>query len=95
MHCSQCHQDLGNLDKRVAFICGEVMGDEYIYSYWYCEKCEVFTLETYHDRFLGEAIITVSEPISRHEGEQLLKLISNCPEPANKRCHCDTHKKLF
>lgn len=92
MNCSKCGQDLGDMEERLAFICVMAMGDEYIYSYWFCQRCEVYSSETYHDRFSGEDSIHTSRPIPKEDGDKLVALIKKCPDPTDKRCNCDTHR---
>ncbi|MDQ7778471.1 MAG: hypothetical protein RDV41_02030, partial [Planctomycetota bacterium] len=95
MKCAKCERDLGGMDKRAAFICVEVMGDEYIYSYWFCDACKVYTSEVYHDRFDGESSKNRRGPISREEGDKLVELIKKCPDPARKRCECEAHQRFW
>ena len=71
------------------------MGDEYIESYFYCDECDVYTLEIYHDRFLGEDDIRYQGPISKEKGEEIIKLIQQCEQPWDKKCRCEAHKKYF
>jgi hypothetical protein len=73
----------------------EVMGDEYIYSYWYCSACKVYTAEVYHDRFMGEDSVHCQGPISKERGNEILALIRKCPKPNNKRCTCDAHREFM
>ena len=92
MNCANCQLDLGSAKSRAAFICVEVNADEYIYSYWQCGACGFYTLETYRDRFSGEAAITVDGPIDREEGDAIVRYMRQCREPNNKRCRCDAHR---
>jgi hypothetical protein len=71
------------------------MGDEYIESYYLCHGCDVYTVEVYHDRFLGEDDISLRGPVSRSEGKGKIELIGKCPEPWNKKCRCEAHRSYF
>jgi DNA-directed RNA polymerase subunit RPC12/RpoP len=55
IRCAQCGRELGGqgTQDRVASMAGSIMGDEYIESYFLCRECGVYTVEHYHDRFLG------------------------------------------
>ena len=95
--CSQCGRDFDgrHADPCAASICGSVMGDEYIESYYLCRQCNVYTVEIYHDRFLGEDEVTVRGPVLKLEGDELIALIKQCPEPWNKKCRCQAHRTYF
>jgi len=71
------------------------MGDEYIYSYWACELCGCYTVESYHDRFLGDDEVTVLPPIEREVGERCVALCAACPTPFDKNCECPSHRALY
>jgi len=94
MECTKCKRDLGGLGQREAFIACEVMGDEYIYSYWHCDECNVYSVEVYHDHFSGEDSIMTQGPIEAKVGAESIKLIRTCKKPSNKRCDCPAHKKF-
>jgi hypothetical protein len=79
----------------LAFICGQIFGDEYIESYYLCTACNVYTVEIYHDRFLGESEATVSGPVTRERGDALISIIRACPDPSDKKCACEAHKRYF
>jgi hypothetical protein len=74
---------------------GGIMGDEYIESYFLCRECGVYTLEIYHDRFLGEEDVTVRGPMPKAEGDAQVALIGKCSEPWNKKCRCRAHRSYF
>jgi hypothetical protein len=97
MKCSRCGRELpgGKQGARQASICGSVMGDEYIESYYYCEQCLVYTREIYHDRFAGDDTVSVQGPIEKSKGEDLIAVIRRCPDPMNKRCRCEAHMEYF
>jgi len=77
LKCSQCGKDLDQegKDGRVASISGSIMGDEYSDSYYFCSQCEVYTVEIYHDRFLGEDEVSMRGPVSKSEGDAKVELI--------------------
>ena len=76
-------------------ISGSIMGDEYTESYYFCSKCQVYTVEIYHDRFLGEEEILVRGPVSKPEGDAMVELTKQCSEPWNKKCRCEAHRSYF
>jgi hypothetical protein len=71
------------------------MGDEYIESYYFCEDCQVYTLEVYHDRFAGEPSVSVQGPITKKRAEEKIAIIRRCPKPNSKRCRCEAHLEYF
>ena len=79
----------------MASISGSIMGDEYIESYYFCSQCEVYTLEIFHDRFLGDDDVFVRGPIPKQEGDAKVELIRQCPEPWDKKCRCKAHVSYF
>ena len=97
IRCSQCGRsfDRETGDRSIASISGGIMGDEYIESYYFCTQCQVYTVEVYHDRFLGEEDISVRGPVPKTEGDALMELIKQCDEPWNKKCRCKAHQSYF
>jgi len=97
IRCSQCGRDFDRRagDRCVASISGSIMGDEYTESYYFCNRCEVYTVEIYHDRFLGEDEVSIRGPVSRSEGDVKVELIKQCSEPWNKKCRCEAHQSYF
>ena len=97
IRCTKCGKIITDDNNKniAASISGSIMGDEYIESYFFCEDCEVYTFEIYHDRFMGEDEVRIQGPISKLDGDEKIKLIKECQEPWNKKCRCDAHKKYF
>jgi hypothetical protein len=97
IRCSQCGRafDQQAMDLSVASISGSIMGDEYIESYYFCSHCEVYTVEIYHDRFLGDDEVFVRGPVPKTEGDAKVALIGQCSEPWNKKCRCNAHQSYF
>jgi len=96
IRCSQCGIELDRQDKnRTTSISGSIMGDEFTDTYYFCSHCEVYTVEVYHDRFLGEDEVSIRGPVSKSEGDEKVKLIRQCPEPWDKKCRCEAHKSYF
>jgi len=95
--CSQCGRELGQQteSRHVVSISGSIMGDEYIESYYFCSQCEVYTVEIYHDRFLGEDEVFIKGPMPKLEGDAKVELIRQCSEPWNKKCRCEAHRSYF
>ena len=94
MECLGCRRNLGNVDAREACFAVEHGGDEYVTSYWRCPDCDTYTVETYHDRFMGDAARSVAGPVPAADLAASLAEIAACPEPANKRCRCPAHRRL-
>jgi hypothetical protein len=97
IRCTHCGKELdGEGGKgRVASISGDIMGDEYTESYYLCEECALYTVEVYHDRFLGEDEVSIRGPLSKAEGDKKVGLIGECPEPWDKTCRCPAHRAYF
>jgi hypothetical protein len=95
--CSKCGKKLGEGEHGapVARISASIMGDEYIESWYYCDGCEMYTLEDYRDRFSGEDKVSVRDPIDKAIGDAKVALIRQCPKPNSKRCRCPAHREYF
>lgn len=94
IRCSQCGREFDK-KERLASISGSVIGDEYIDSYYFCSQCDVYTVEVYHDRFLGEDDVSIRGPVPKSEGHAMVQLIRQCSEPWNKKCRCKAHQTYF
>lgn len=94
MNCISCARSLGAAKARAA-ISILVAGDEYIYSYYSCEACGSYTVEAFHDRFMGESDTHFLPPIAREEGDRAVALIDACPSPGDKFCDCPSHLALY
>ena len=97
INCLQCGKSLymEGGPGSVASISGGIMGDEYTDSYFFCVDCNVYTVEVYCDRFLGEGESSLKGPISKEEGDKCVRLISECSEPWDKKCRCAAHLAYF
>ena len=97
IECAKCGKPLEDGDQGgpVARICAGIMGDEYIESWYYCEDCEVYILEDYRDRFVGEDKVGLRDPIDKATGDAKVALIRQCPRPHSKRCRCAAHREYF
>lgn len=95
MKCIQCGQGFLPDARARAAIAIFVLGDEVIYSYWYCAACETYTVEAFHDRFLGEHDISFLPPMHKAVGDRCVELIGACPDPGNKHCDCASHRALY
>jgi hypothetical protein len=93
--CVQCARAFAPGEKARAAISIFAMGDEYIYSYWLCDACGYYTVESYHDRFLGEDEITFLPPVPREVGDRCVELVRACPRPFDKNCECASHQALY
>lgn len=92
MNCVRCARAL---EKPRAGIAIFVAGDEYVYSYFWCEDCGVYSAQGYHDRFMGDSEVFALPSIPREEGDRAVALIRACPEPGNKLCDCASHRALY
>jgi hypothetical protein len=97
MQCSQCGRVLARKGAwtPAASISGSIMGDEHIESWFFCNRCGVYTVEVYHDRFMGEDEITRQGPVPKERGDAQVALIRRCSRPSDKKCRCDAHRKYF
>ena len=71
------------------------MGDEYIESYFFCDDCKIYTVEIYHDRFLGEESVFFRGPVSKEDGDAQVAIIKRCDSPWDKKCRCAAHREYF
>ncbi len=95
--CSQCGKEFDRHpgEEPAASISGGIMGDEYIESFYFCNRCQVYTVEVVHDRFLGEEEVSSRGPVSKSEGDAKIALIRQCLQPWNKKCRCEAHRSYF
>ncbi len=94
MKCNKCSRDLGGLDKRVAYICLSVRGDEEDRSYFLCSACDVYTVWIWNEHFFTDEVVTFSVTLSREAGDEIVEKIRKCPTPRIMSCHCPTHEEL-
>jgi hypothetical protein len=97
IRCLSCgvHLDADPGTRPAASIAGQIFGDEYLESYFLCPACGTYTVEIVHDRFLGEEEISTSGPLDKRKGDELVRLILECPDPSDKKCGCEAHKRYF
>jgi hypothetical protein len=97
VRCLQCGAELSPTkgERCAASISGGIMGDEYTESYFLCERCGVYTVEVCYEPFMGDDEVKFQGPVSREKGEAAVNLISQCPEPWNKKCRCQAHITYF
>ena len=97
IECTKCGKIIANDDMPniSASISGSIMGDEYVETYFYCKDCEVYTIEIYHDRFLGEDDIRIQGPVSKIHGDEKIKIINKCNQPWIKKSRANAHLKYF
>jgi hypothetical protein len=89
--CPRCSGPLG---KRIAFLCGNVFGDETIDSFFQCPQCSAHVLESYRDRFDSDASSSVST-LAPEQAAATLALVARCPTPGAKHCRCDANAAYF
>jgi hypothetical protein len=83
------------MDGKPVSISAEIMGDEYTHSYYFCNKCGFYTVKVYYDRFLGDEEESAGVSLAKKEGDDRVRIIGECPEPWNKKCHCPAHHAFF
>jgi hypothetical protein len=95
--CAGCGREFRTEEpgERVASISGSIMGDEYIDTWYRCPACDRYTVDDYHDAFLGESTVRVRGPVSRADGDPLVALIRRCDRPWDKKCRCPAHREYF
>lgn len=93
--CVGCNRTFPAEQKARASISIFVLGDEYIYSYWFCEACQRYTIEWYHDRFLGEDDVGFLPAMPKEVGDRCVELVRACPTPWDKNCECESHRALY
>lgn len=95
MKCKKCGGDLGGLDRRVAYICLRVSGDEEDRSYFLCKVCDVYTVWIWNEPFFTDEDVMFSVgPLSREVGDEIIEKIRRCPSPHSVSCRCPTHEEL-
>ena len=97
IECAKCGREMeaAKGGGPVASMSGSIMGDEYTESYFFCDRCETYTVRICHDRFLGDEEIFMRGPLSKEEGDAKVELIGRCSEPWNKKCRCEAHLSYF
>jgi hypothetical protein len=95
--CLKCGAELpsGKGHDPVASISGSISGDEHTESFYFCEKCGVYTVELYYEPFLDDEQISFRGPVEKAEGDAAVELIHMCPEPWDKKCRCRAHTSYF
>ena len=95
--CRKCGKDFKREKngERSVSISGSIMGDECIESYYFCNECQVYTVEVYFDYFSGEEVSNIYGPMTREEGDAKVALIRQCQQPWNKKCRCTAHQTYF
>jgi hypothetical protein len=97
IQCAKCGKELYSKEggDRVASISGGITGYECVETYYFCKKCDVYSVEVYWDCFLGDEEVSFRGPLSKEEGDEKVRLIGECSEPWDKNCRCDAHRAYF
>lgn len=95
MNCIQCNREFSFKEDCVASISGSILGDECTESFFYCDRCGVYTKEVFWDCFSGEESASMCGPIPKPDGDGKVALIKRCSEPWNKKCRCEAHLAYF
>ncbi len=91
--CPACRAALTQAE-RVASICGDVFGDEYIDTFYRCARCGAYSRESFRDRFSGPSSAR-TEALEAQAAEALIELVRRCPSPADEDCRCEAHREYF
>jgi hypothetical protein len=91
--CGPCRAALSDAE-RIASICGDVFGDEYIDTFYLCARCGTYSRESYRDRFSGPDSARV-DTLDAAKAQSLIELIRTCPSPADEHCRCAGHRQYF
>jgi hypothetical protein len=83
------------MSELVASISGSIMGDECVETYYYCDRCGVYTVEVFWDLFSGGESVSAHGPMEKEAGDAKVTLIKGCSEPYNKKCRCAAHLTYF
>jgi hypothetical protein len=71
------------------------MGDEHTDAYFLCPVCDAYTVAHWRDRFTGVESEHRSGPLHRCEGDRVVIMIQQCPDPWDKKCRCASHRRYF
>lgn len=69
-------------------------GDEEVCSLMFCENCQSYHLNCYHDQFIGDGDFTYKQEVTKEEAEVVKEAILKCENPHDKHCRCKYHEKL-
>lgn len=69
-------------------------GDEEVCSLVFCEKCQSYRLNCFHDQFMGDEDFTYEKELAPKEAEIAKEVILKCEKPDNKHCRCKYHEKM-
>lgn len=89
MDCLDCGAEL---PSPVATFCTKPAGEEYVHSWFFCAPCDVYSRETWVDRWSGS--VTYVDRIEREAGDRTIGLIAQCPQPKNEKCDCPVHQSV-
>ena len=94
--CSFTHQKCNSLEtqKFGDFSILSPCGDEEICCLLFCNKCQFYYLDCYHDQFIGDGDFTYQQEITPEEAEIVKEAILKCKNPHDKHCRCEHHQKL-
>lgn len=93
---SLTHQKCNSLEtlKFGSFSILAPCGDEEVCCLLFCNRCQVYYFDCYHDQFIGDGDFTFQQQITPEEAEMVKEAISKCENPHNKHCRCKYHEKL-
>lgn len=90
MNCIECQADLGAPRASIAVL-GH--GDEHILTWFWCNRCRVYTGEDYHDSFLGDSRASVQR-VDAADGDRKVAQVATCSDRQNKFCSCAAHQAI-
>lgn len=84
---------------RLGTICRLALGNEEIYTLYRCPDCKKYFLDCYEDIFMPVDDLPDPQwkrgPFDEANGELLLRMIKECPDPLDKYCDCAAHERFF
>jgi hypothetical protein len=79
--CKGCGKPLGR--KAIAAYDGgeSPMGDDWSNTCYLCPGCGQYTVEFWSERYMADDHVEVKGPLSREEGEEIVRQINERPAP--------------
>jgi hypothetical protein len=85
--------------ERAGTISRLALGNEEIYVLYRCLACKQYFLDCYEDHFMPVNDEPdqnwIKGPYDAAKGKRLEQIIMQCPDPLDKFCDCDAHRRFF
>jgi hypothetical protein len=83
------------MDEKKATITVDRYGDEEDRTYFFCEACGVYSVWVCIEAFFTDSLsFHAGRPIPQKKGDEIVRLIGECPAQWMKSCKCPAHRKL-